>query len=189
MGTDSPRLPNNGSFAPRFPGLIELDLAHCPMDDSRLTALKGLENLAVLTLGPGVGFWAPSDYIGLSARLTSQGLAHLRDLPLSTLSLAGCRELPDRALAGLDRGTGIRFLDLRGCFKLTDAALPHLAGIPLTRLELGVSPKITDAGLQVSNSFQACTLRNTKMKSTSKTARSVDPRKDELLFILMSETM
>lgn len=85
--------------------------------------------------------------------MSDRALEALTDMPLTKLTLFGIKWLTDSGLAAL-RNLKLTALSLRLNEGLSDQGLRHLANMPLTSLDLGDSPWLTDGGLLILESFR-----------------------------------
>lgn len=123
------------SFSQCFPNLTNLNIGHCYMNCAGLSALVGLERLLSLTIGSPVGRAKEGQ---LARRITPGGLAHIRGLHLTSLDLSRCEKLFSIFKNGNDpllhlQGMPLTMLSLEGCKVHT---ISSLQGLPLTDLNL-----------------------------------------------------
>lgn len=147
-------LPFAPEISQRFSSLVKLDIGESSENkeelESDLEILRGLPNLQTLILRPKHwDKWArrPSRRRTLASQLTAAGLRHLRGLPLTSLSLSGCKGLAKEGVDHL-RGMPLTHLDLRYCTDLPDGSLEGLRGMPLTSLDLSGCVMLSSAGLE-----------------------------------------
>lgn len=80
--------------------------------------------------------------------ISSAGIAHLRDLPLTRLGLSSCKGLSNRGLASLRNMKTLTDLGLGYCGWLRDEGLGRLRALPLRRLVVICCSKLTNKGLK-----------------------------------------
>ena len=124
--------------------LRELNLGGNKLTDAGLQALRQLPGLTFLDLGGAQrtdsGLWSVSvTQPGLEAIATLKNLRHLR-LEETLIGARGLETL--KGLARLDR------LDLHGCARIADDAVPILAAMPMLHSLDLTGAKVTAAGLE-----------------------------------------
>lgn len=134
----------------KMPVLTDAGIAHLQHLPLTSLDLQGCERVTDAGLEFLVGKPLTELNLGACDLLTPAGVARfLRGLPLRRLTMPPFRKdpagLPPETLAPL---AAMPLTDLSlACPGLTDPALEHLRGRPLSRLDLGCGPLITNAGL------------------------------------------
>lgn len=122
---------------PRFSGISDAGLGQLSRLPLKSLDLEGCDRLTPEGLTQLRGL--PLRRLGLTEwrgfRTTPQALAPLAGLPLTDLNL-GFSDVPDAGVALL-RGLSLTRLSLHGCTRLTPACMTHLVRMPLKTLYLG----------------------------------------------------
>lgn len=87
-----------------------------------------------------------STFSTVSSRITDEGMASLRGLPLTSLKLDSCSWVTDQGFAVL-AGMPLKKLEMTDCAFLTAAGLQVLGGLQLDVLDIRGVPLITDLDL------------------------------------------
>jgi Leucine-rich repeat (LRR) protein len=142
----------------RLPNLKTLKLAACDITNSGLHALTKSSRLQELhlhscTLITDAGLEAlqksPLQKLTLSfSNIKNEGLSHLKQCPLTHLSLNNGKNLEDAGLEHLI-GLPLEELDIGKCTKITDVGLQYISELTkLTSLKIKHCNKVTNAGIE-----------------------------------------
>lgn len=132
---DSPSLPWGAAAAQRFPLLISLDISESCIEEEWMENLGSFKKLKRLVLGSykEEDGWSPHAHNrSLAVRLSDEGMAHLRGLPLTNLGLGCFNSVTDFGMQSL-HGMPLTELDLSMCNGVT---LSEIHDLPLTRLRM-----------------------------------------------------
>lgn len=128
IGRMGPFLPGNRSAAAQFPALTGLYLRKCftatPIQPD-LFHFEGFKRLAILSLGFPFNYYKPCNPVNseLVGGLLDAAISNV--LPITKLTLYRCGYLQDEGLARL-RELPLTFLDLSLCSSVTNTGLQHL---------------------------------------------------------------
>ena len=149
--------------------------ARCPhLETLQIFNCQGIKHEGLIAIAQGCPQLKDVDLTG-ARRLRDRGVCALAQLPLNSLYLHTCKKITDKSLRALGRapaGKHLKFLNLCGCVKITDAGVMALAppvsnagasietGLPrLESLNLVDCEQVTYAGAAAV--AQRCTLLKT----------------------------
>ena len=141
-----------------------LELAGCPqIRDTGWRVLRHFQMLQVLDLG-GCSTFVEADLLRplTDMRILKLTYCHrlsdfsfLGQMPcLEFLDVSWCSSLTDESLSAVSRASRLSYLNLRGCFRITDAGLAHLQDLNLKVLNLAGCMNLTLARVRMPSTLQ-----------------------------------